>query len=84
MERKTAGKIEFPPFVQQLIDGGKTEGRTEEAARAVLITLHVRGIPVPDAARERILAEKDLAKLERWHERSILAASIADVFDEPS
>jgi hypothetical protein len=40
--------------------------------------------PVIQAARERILAEKDPARLERWHERAILAASIADVLDEPS
>jgi hypothetical protein len=63
---------------------GRDEGRAEEAARAVLTALRVRGITVPDAARERILAEKDPARLERWHERAILAASIAEVLDEPS
>jgi hypothetical protein len=50
----------------------------------VLTVLRVRGIAVPDAVRKRILAEKDSARLERWHERSILAASIDDVLDEPS
>jgi hypothetical protein len=39
---------------------------------------------VPDAARERILAEKDQERLERWHERAILAASLAEVLDDPS
>src|SRR4051812_42944734 len=34
------------------------QGRAEEAARAVLTALRVRGLPAPDAARERILAEK--------------------------
>ncbi|MFT3776640.1 MAG: hypothetical protein QM820_65715 [Minicystis sp.] len=63
---------------------GRDEGRAEEAARAVLTVLRVRGIAVPDGARERILAEKDPARLERWHERAILAASIAEVLDEPS
>jgi len=63
---------------------GRDEGRAEEAARAVLTALRVRGIAVPDAARERILAEKDPARLERWHERAILAASVAEVMDEPS
>ncbi len=63
---------------------GRDEGRAEEAARAVLTVLRVRGIAVPDAANERILAEKDPARLERWHERAILAASVADVLDEPS
>jgi predicted transposase/invertase (TIGR01784 family) len=63
---------------------GKIEGRAEGAAHALLTVLRVRGIAVPDAARERILAEKDPARLERWHERAILAASVAEVIDEPS
>jgi hypothetical protein len=50
----------------------------------VLAVLRVRGLAVPDAVRERILGEKDPARLERWHERAILAASAAEVLDEPS
>ena len=65
-------------------DEGRDEGRTEEAARAVLTVLRVRGIAVPDAARERILAETDPARLERWHEQAIVAASVAEAIDEPS
>ena len=60
------------------------QGRAEEAAKAVLTVLRVRGITVPDVTRERILAEKDPARLERWHERAILAATVAEVIDEPS
>jgi hypothetical protein len=60
------------------------EGRAEGVARAVLTALRVRGIAVPEATRERILAEKDPERLERWHERAILAASLAEVLDEPS
>ena len=63
---------------------GRAEGRVEEAARAVLTALRVRGIAVPDASRERILAQKDPSLLERWHEKAIVAASLADVLDEPS
>ncbi len=58
--------------------------RAEEAARSVLTVLRVRGLEVPDAARKRILAEKDRERLEMWHERAILASSIVDVLDEPS
>ncbi|WP_437586101.1 hypothetical protein [Sorangium sp. So ce1000] len=58
---------------------GRNEGRAEEAARAVLTALRVRGIAVPDVARERILAERDPETLERWHERAIVAASLAEV-----
>ncbi|WP_437308179.1 hypothetical protein [Sorangium sp. So ce388] len=60
---------------------GRTEGRAEEAARAVLTVLRARGIAVPDAARERILAEKDPETLERWLERASVAASLAEVLD---
>jgi hypothetical protein len=60
---------------------GRTEGRTEEAARAVLTVLRARDIPVPDAARERILAEKDPERLERWLEKAAVAASVAAVLD---
>ena len=71
---------------------GRNEGRTEghiegEAAarvRAVLTVLRVRGILVSDADRERILADEDPARLERWLERAILATSVAEVMDEPS
>jgi len=46
--------------------------------------LRVRGIAVPDDVRERILAEKDPTRLERWLETAILAASVGEVIDEPS
>ena len=63
---------------------GRTQGRAEEAARAVLTALRVRGLAVPDAARERILAQRDPERLERWLEKAIVAASLAEVLDEPS
>jgi phosphoglycolate phosphatase-like HAD superfamily hydrolase len=66
------------------LDEGLRRGRVEEAARAVLTALRVRGIEVPDAAHDRILAQKDPERLERWHERAIVAASLAEVLDEPS
>ncbi|WP_437634452.1 hypothetical protein [Sorangium sp. So ce854] len=63
------------------LNEGRREGRAEEAARAVLTALRVRGIAVPDAARERILAEKDPETLERWLERAVVAPSLAEVLD---
>ncbi|AUX36965.1 MULTISPECIES: hypothetical protein [Sorangium] len=63
---------------------GRNEGRAEEAARAVLTALRVRGTAVPDVARERILAEKNPEILERWLERAIVAASLAEVLDDLS
>jgi hypothetical protein len=63
---------------------GRDEGRAEEAARAVLTVLRARGIIVPDAARERILAEKDPHRLEGWLEKAVVVASVAEVLGEPS
>jgi hypothetical protein len=63
---------------------GLTQGRTEEAARAVLTVLRVRGLAVPDAVRERILAQRDPERLERWLEKAAVAASVAAILDEPN
>jgi len=60
------------------------QGRTEEAARAVLMVLGARGVAVPDAHRERILAQKDPERLERWLEKAAVASSVTQVLDEPN
>jgi hypothetical protein len=60
------------------------QGRAEEAARALLTVLRTRGIAVPDAVRERILAQKDPERLGRWLEKAVFAASITAVIDEPN
>ena len=65
-------------------DEGRTEGETAANARAVLTVLRIRSIAVPDAVRERILAEKDPGRLERWLERAAVAVSVAEVIDELS
>jgi hypothetical protein len=63
---------------------GRDEGRVEGEARALLTVLRSRSISVPDSARERILAERDPARLEQWIEKAIIATSLADVLDDPS
>ena len=63
---------------------GRTEGRTEGEARALLTALRVRGIALPEATRERILAQKDLEQLDRWLEKAVVATSLAEVLGEPS
>ena len=59
------------------------EGKAETRADAVLTVLDVRGITVPDAARERILAEKDMEQLRRWLKRAAVASSVGEVIDDP-
>src|SRR5262249_10982282 len=63
---------------------GLTEGLTEEAARNLLTVLRARGLAVSEAARERILSQKDPERLERWLEKAVAAASVAAVLDEPN
>ncbi len=71
-------------YVAQGRDEGRDEGRSEARAHDVLTVLRVRGIAVPEVARERILAQKDPERLERWLERAAVAPSIAEVLDDPS
>ena len=58
------------------------DARAEGRADALLTMLQVRGITVPDAARERILAQKDSAQIKRWIEKATVASTIADVIDD--
>jgi hypothetical protein len=71
-------------YVAQGLTEGLTKGRTEEAARNLLTVLRARNIAVPDEVRERILAQKDPERLERWLEKAAVATSVAAVLDEPN
>ena len=71
-------------FFEFAREQGQKQGRAEARANDVLTVLRVRGISVPDTERERILAEADPARLERWLERAIVEPSLAGVLDEPS
>ncbi len=62
----------------------RDEALRQRSARAVLTVLRVRGIAVPESAHERILAEGDLERLERWLERAAVATSVDEVIDESS
>jgi hypothetical protein len=61
---------------------GWTEGRIEGATHSLLIVLRARGLIVPDAVREHILAQKDLERLRCWLEKAAVAVSVAAVIDE--
>lgn len=71
-------------YVAQGRAEGLTQGRAKEAAHNLLSVLRVRGIAVPDTVRERILAQTDPERLERWLEKAVVAASVSEVIDEPS
>lgn len=49
-----------------------------------LTVLRVRGISIPEEARQRIQSQQDLEQLARWLEKASVATSIGDVIDDPS
>jgi hypothetical protein len=59
---------------------GRAEGQLETLVESVLTALRIRGIAVPATARKRILAQKDLKQLQRWHEKAVVAESVDDLF----
>jgi hypothetical protein len=72
---------EFIVVMHRTWEDARTEGRAEMLADGVLTVLRVRGIPVSATTRKRILSEKNLERLKRWHERAIVATSIREVLD---
>jgi len=66
------------------VSEGFDRGESAALARAVLTVLEVRGMTVPDAARERILAQKDPEQLQRWLKKGSVATSLDDVLEERS
>jgi hypothetical protein len=71
-------------FAKKHVADGREVGRVEGAARALLTALRVRGMPVSEAARLRILTQKQTGQLDRWMERAVLATSLVEVLDETS
>ncbi|MGW7226746.1 hypothetical protein [Streptomyces cyaneofuscatus] len=63
-------------------DEARIEGRVEGRAEDILRILTVRGVSVPDEARQRVTACTDLAVLDVWFERAITAPTADAVFDE--
>lgn len=75
---RTPDEQEFIMAMQRSWEEARAEGRAD----ALLTVLRVRGIAVPDAARDRILAQKDLEQMKRWLEKATVASTIAEVIDD--
>ena len=80
LEAKMKGYEYQTDFAKKYVAQGRVEGRAED----VLTVLRARGFVVPEAVRERILAQKDPERLERWLEKAVVATSVAAVLDEPN
>lgn len=71
-----SGKYEYQSdFARKYFGQGKAEGKAE----AVLAVLAARQVAVPDALRDRVVAETDLALLDRWLARAATCASAEEV-----
>ena len=81
-EQDERGRISFAHLQGE--HKGEVRGELKGKREALLTVLRVRGIAVPDTTRERILAEKDSARLERWLEKATVATSVAEVIDDAS
>ena len=65
---------------QEGLQQGLTRGRAEDVLRILI----ARGVPVDEAARQRILSCTDLSLLDRWFDRSLNATSLSDILDDLS
>ena len=69
------------PFVREWVERGRVEGEAKGEAKAIVMVLNARGVPVPQEARERILACTDHETLETWITKATTATSIDELFD---
>jgi hypothetical protein len=58
---------------------GIAEGRAQGEGRSVLTVLDARGVHVPEAVREQILACTDLTQLDTWLRRAATATTAEDI-----
>ncbi len=72
------------PLAEQVREEGREEGveqgRLQDRREMTLRILQWRGIPVPDAVRERVNTCTDLDRLETWAQRAVQATDAREVF----
>lgn len=58
---------------------GRLEGLLEAKAQGVLAVFEARGLEVPADIRERVLASKDVAELDRWIRRAAVVSDAREL-----
>jgi hypothetical protein len=66
-----------------VIEAIRAESRAEDRAEAIVAMLSARGVAVSVVERERIVGERDPARLGRWIARAVGCASVAELLSEP-
>jgi hypothetical protein len=69
-------------FAQRLRAEGEVLGEAQGEAKAILVVLKARGIPITAHARDRVRACTDPRQLELWIERAATIDRIDDLFPE--
>src|SRR5262249_17967453 len=69
------------PFVSEMREQGREEGRVETLAEAILAVFGQRGIEVDEATRAQIESCDDAEVLKLWLLRSVVVASASELFD---
>jgi len=69
-------------WTESLKAEGEAKGRAEGEARAIFRLLTRRGIDIPEEARERISACRDLDQLDTWFDRGFTITHIDQLFAE--
>ena len=62
---------------------GKAEGKAQGKAEALLAVVAARGLPITAAARAQVLACTDVALLDRWIARAVVATSVEEILALP-
>lgn len=66
-------------FARRYYGEGKTEGKAEGKAETLLKLLQLRGFIVPEAEQARVLACRDLDRLDAWVARVLTARDLDEV-----
>ncbi|MGN9816062.1 hypothetical protein ACTMUQ_12030 [Streptomyces sp. SD11] len=67
-------------LIEESINKGLAEGESRGRAEDILRLLTLRGIDIPEAARERITDCADLETLGTWFDRAVTATSVEELF----
>lgn len=67
-------------FARRYYDQGQAEGEAKGKIDAVLLVLDGRGVEVTDEARTRISTCTEIAQLDTWLGRAVVAVTVDDLF----
>ncbi|UIX33922.1 hypothetical protein [Streptomyces sp. GQFP] len=70
------------PGHDTVFEEARIKGRATARSEDILRVLELRGIDVPEAARERITNCTDLDTLGTWLDRTLTVASTEELFQE--